>query len=92
MTIFISLCISAPVISNFWYLKVNFLGPENLDRDISSWRLTSALRYQEMTIFISLCISTPVISNYWYLIVNFLGPENLDRDISIWRLTSVLRY
>ena len=24
------LYISTPVISNYWYLKVNFLGPENL--------------------------------------------------------------
>ena len=77
MTIFISLCIATPVTSNYWYFKVNFLGPENLDRDISSWRLTSVMRYREMTTFISLCISTPAISNYWYLKINFLGPGNL---------------
>ena len=28
--------ISPPVISNYWYLKVNFLEPEKLLRDISS--------------------------------------------------------
>ena len=30
--------ISTPVISNYWYLKVNLLGPENLLLGISSLR------------------------------------------------------
>ena len=33
---FIFVFISIPILSNYWYFKVNFLGPENLLWDISS--------------------------------------------------------
>ena len=37
--------IATPLISNYWYLKVNFLGPENLPLDISSLKTENLLRY-----------------------------------------------
>ena len=40
--------ISTSVMSNYWYLKVSFLVPENLLWDISSLGWT--LRYQELTV------------------------------------------
>ena len=42
--------ISTLVISNYWYLKVNFLGTENLLWDTSSLRWISTLRYEELTV------------------------------------------
>ena len=43
---------SFPFTSNCWYLKVNFLGPENLLGDISSLRWFLTLRYPELTVFL----------------------------------------
>ena len=43
----VPLYISTHVISNLWYLKVNFLRPENFLWDISGLRWNSTLRYQE---------------------------------------------
>ena len=57
--------ITTPVISNYWYLKVNFLGSENLlldicslrqenlDRYVSSLRLILTLRYQRFTVYVT---------------------------------------
>ena len=42
--------ISTSVTTNYWYLKVNFLEPENLLWDISSLGWTSNLRYWELTV------------------------------------------
>ena len=41
--------ISTPVIPNYWNLKVNYLGPENLLSDISS--LERMLSCQELDVF-----------------------------------------
>ena len=42
---------SAPFISNYRYLKVNFLGPENLLWDISSFEWTSISKYRRLTVW-----------------------------------------
>ena len=39
-------------ISNYWYLKVNFLGPENLLWDTSNLGSTLTLRYGELTVYV----------------------------------------
>ena len=46
----------SPGIPNYWYLKVNFLGPENLLWDIGSLVWNSTLRHRELTVFIKVNI------------------------------------
>ena len=61
-------------ISNYWYLKVNFLVHLKLLVSPSKFSGTRkfTLRYQQLEF----------ISNYWCLKVNFLVPENLLWDTS----------
>ena len=61
-TYHIFMFISIPFISNYWYLKVNFLVPENLLWDIRSLRWTSTLRYRELTVYALIVKLTLILS------------------------------
>ena len=60
-------CVSVPDISDYWYLKVNFLGPENLLWDISSLRWSLTLRYQKLIVYGINFIKKSVIGPYYFL-------------------------
>ena len=72
--------------SNYWYLKVNFLEPENLLLDTSSLQLLLPQTTDTSNFFFT--------SNYWYLEENFLVSENFLEtpavcdDYRLWDISS----